>query len=253
VDPAPAVLDGWLAQRTWAAAGDYLAEHLAELRDPAVKDALDGMRTADPDNRELAAYDVVLNAAERFGGMGDEVMDAWRPGATSNALGAPGMAAAPPPGPVPPWFLTEFLDPLESYDLRRGWNDALLHLLYTGQLSGPAVVTLSRALIAPDGEPSAVDHGTTNAKVFAATAAVLAMTPQEAAESWNEDGGLFRLALELLQNCAVTPTDRWLSVLRIANLRDLLAARGRAGEFGPEAAGPHRDLLDLLATALSNC
>ena len=249
--PAPAVLAGWLAQPTWADAGEYLADNLDALRQPEIKDALAGLRVADPDNRELAAYQVVLHAAVRAGGLGDPAAPGWRPPVTSNALGADGMADPPPAGPVPPWFLLEFLSPLASYNLRRGWNDSLLQLLYSGQLTGLEVVALTRALIAPDGTPSKVDHGLTNLKVFHTVATVLAMTPEQAATAWPE--GPFQMAQALLQTCTITPTDRWLWVLRLANLRDWLAAVGMPGRFGPAAAGEHSALLNGLATSLSNC
>jgi hypothetical protein len=251
VEATPAALAGWLAQPTWAAAGEYLAANVADLLQPAVKDALAELRVADPDNRELAAYQVVLDAAARAGGLGDPAAPGWTPPVTSNALGADGMAVPPPAGPVPPWFLLQFLSPLASYDLRRGWIDSVLQLLYSGQLTGLEVVALTRALVAADGTPSTVDHGLTNLKVSHAVATVLAMTPEQAAAAWS--GEPFKMAQALLQSCTVTPTDRWLWVLRLASLRARLTADGLPGRFGPASAGEHSELLNALATVLSNC
>ncbi|HWS32232.1 MAG TPA: hypothetical protein VN408_05750, partial [Actinoplanes sp.] len=259
----PEVLQEWLAAPDWAAAGDYLTEHLAELNTPEVTAALQAMRADAPTDRELGAYQAVQELAQQAGP--GQPADAFVPRpegvgessggfvAQSDAVGEPDGASVPrpgavgdlalPEGPLSPSFALHYLTPVQGYEQRAPWNDQLLRVLYERRLSPDRTVDLARGLLARDGPDvsRSVDPAVTNAMVFEAVAKVLALTPEQAADVNNT---AFREALKLVEDCVVTPTDRWLWILRLGWLRDRMQKDGVT----------HLDaLIRVLTETLSNC
>ena len=252
VPEVPPSLADWLGAPSWAEAETYLAEHLADLRQPEMDTALSALVAAEPGNRELAAYRVVLDLARHAGPAGAGAR--FVPPAGDLGIGAAPQDVAPAPGPLSPTFALDYLAHTAGYEQRRPWNDQLVRLLYEGLLTGDQAVALAEGLLVPDGPPPApgtrvTDHGRANAIVFRAVATVLGLTPQQAAEP--DEGGTFQDALELVRWCVVTPTDRWLWILRLAQLRDRIQAGGIPG-VAPTAPD-HVELLRVLTETLSNC
>jgi hypothetical protein len=250
----PSPLADWLWTPSWAAAETYLGGHLDDLRRPEVATALAGLIAAEPGNRELRAYQVVLDLA-RNAGPGDAATR-FVPPAGDLGIGVAPQDVAPPEGPLSPTFALDFLAQMAGYEQRRPWNDQLLRLLYEGRLTGGQAVALAGGLLRPDGGPAppagarVTDHGPANAAVFNAVAMVLRLTPEQAAAEPYE-GGAFQDALALVQGCVVTPTDRWLWILRLAQLRERIQVGGIPGVA--RAAPDHAELLRVLTETLSNC
>ncbi|GAA5179181.1 hypothetical protein GCM10023322_08400 [Rugosimonospora acidiphila] len=249
----PAALAEWLDQPDWLAAEQHLAAQLSTLLDPAIGAALDRQVAADPDNRELAAAQVLLQLARAAGGLGTAEQQALEPETSDAGIGAGPLERPAPAGPLSPVVARKYLETKASVEDRRGWNDQLFGLLYEGKLTGAQAVALAKGLVAPDGGVErGLDRNLINAKVVQATAMVLGMTLDEAAEGPNE-GNTYQNALWLVTQCAITPNERWLAVLRLSGLRERLAAEGLPGRFAADRATDHAEALRLLTETLSNC
>ncbi len=181
---APAVLTGWLAAPDWPAAASYLREHREELHTPQVSAALAGLVAAQPDNRELAAYHVVLELSE----------------------------------PSRSEFAVRYLTHVRTVEQRSKQDDELLFKLYEEQLTAAQTVNLVRGLVRDDpAQAGRQDPALVNALVFGAIGATLRLPSSHTEAQWGE-------VLRSVAGCPVPPMLRYRWVLRSNQLRERLRA-----------------------------
>ena len=246
--PAVELVDGWLDTPRWAETGEYLAGHLSELLGADATAVLAERLGTYPDNRELHAYEVVLDLARQAGGLGT-AFGPLDPGVHDEVSGLERVA---PDGPLSPLVAVRYLEPKDTLAQRRAWNDQLLSLLFQGKITGTQAAKLARGVLTPDGTTTpGLDAALTYARVVEGVGMMLSLTPEEAAQPLEND--TYAKALHLVENCVVTPNERWMNVLRLARGRDLLQERGLPGVFEAGQAGPYLDNLRVLTETFSNC
>jgi hypothetical protein len=209
----PAKLATWLRSRDWGAASAYLAENLKDLRKPDVAAALARLVWAEPGNRELRAYQVVLELAQRAD-LGDPATR-WSP--AGGELGE---------GALSPAVALDYLAPKADQRQRGEWTTQLLRLMAARRITTAQAEALAEGRLAGEGPPAvaggrAVDTGRADGILFRAVGLLLGIPPERASDLTNES---FREGLALIQGCVITATDKWLWLLRLNEIQDGLLA-----------------------------
>ncbi|WP_433534613.1 hypothetical protein ACQPZK_20820 [Micromonospora sp. CA-249363] len=190
VPPVPPKLATWLAAKDWPAASVYLGEQRADLRTPEVRDALDRLVRAEPGNRELRAYQVVLELADR-----------------------PELTVA-----------LDHLNPAADVRQRGESTTRLLRSMVDRQITIAQAAALAEGRLARDGPPpgvAEVDTGRADAILLRAVGLLLDIAPERADDLTAEN---YRQALALIAGCVITATDKWLWLLRLKDLEADLPA-----------------------------
>ncbi|HWS33948.1 MAG TPA: hypothetical protein VN408_14545, partial [Actinoplanes sp.] len=244
-------LEEWTRASSWTDAEQHLSSNLDVLLGDEVADALQVLLEADGQNRELGAYEVVLDLARDADGLGTPAQQALAPAAETVGAGDGGAERPAPEGPLSPVFALRYLERKATYEQRGAWNDQLLGLLYQGRLTAAQTVALARGVLAPEGSTTGPDRALTNARVFHGVGVVLEQTPEQAARGESDEA--YRRALQLVEDCVVVPDDRWKFILRLNRLTQRLTRHGLPGRFDAEQAAGHIANLRLLTEKFSNC
>ena len=246
------LVEDWLDVPSWAEAGEYLAGHLPGLLAADAAAVLAERVETYPGDRELRAYEVVLGLARQAGGLGSPDQQGLAPIAPDGRNQEDGLDRQAPAGPLSPLAALHYLQPQTTQAQRRAWNDQLLSLLLQGKLTGAQAAGLARGLLRPDGGAAAMpDAALSNARIVEAVGLMLSLTPDEAAQPAGNK--TYERALSLVADCVVTPTERWMNVLRLDRGRDRLQRLGLPRRFTAAQAQPYLDNLRVLTETFSNC
>ncbi len=224
----PPVLAGWLAQNTWPESEAFLRDNVSRLLDPRVEVALRELRQSEPGDERIGAYDVILGLVGKAGDLASPLQAPWRPD-------QPGQ-------PLRETFALDYLLPKATREERKAWDDRLLSLMSTGELSTAQMVALARGVhevgertvvVAGERHMERFDYGPANATMFTAVSDVLNLQPemiQRLTDSTDPaaEEGPFKNALTQVAACRLLPSDKTAWVERIDELRTGLRAKQQA-------------------------